>query len=281
MPAMEPLRLLLLVAHPDDAEARCGGIMTAYRNAGHEVKWISVTNGNAGHHEISGTELTEIRTQESANASEVIGAEFEVWNTPDGCLEATLEMRWKIIRTIRSYQADLVLTHRTCDYHPDHRAVGQLVQDASFSVTVPALVPDTPALRKDPVIAYMSDLFSRPNSLRPDIVVNADPYADTIIKMFSCHASQVFEWLPYNLGVDDPVPDDLEGRNAWMRRHFMKDLYGGVADKFRASLVEAYGERTGRGIEFAEVYEISEYAAEMTEELRKRLFDFVINPETP
>jgi len=278
---MEPLRLLLLVAHPDDAEARCGGIMTAYRNAGHEVKWISVTNGNAGHHEISGTELTEIRTRESANASGVIGAEFEIWDTPDGCLEATLEMRWKIIRAIRSYQPDLVLTHRTCDYHPDHRAVGQLVQDASFSVTVPALVPDTPALRKDPVIAYMSDLFSRPNSLRPDIVVNADPFADTIIKMFSCHASQVFEWLPYNLGVDDPVPDDLEGRNAWMRRHFMKDLYGGVADKFRDSLIDTYGAETGRGVEFAEVYEISEYAAEMTEDLRKRLFDFVIHPETP
>lgn len=278
---MDPLRLLLLVAHPDDAEARCGGIMTAYRNAGHEVKWISVTNGNAGHHEISGTELTKIRTRESANATKVIGAEFEVWDTPDGCLESSLEMRWKIIRAIRSYQPDLVLTHRTCDYHPDHRAVGQLVQDASFSVTVPALVPDTPALRKDPVIAYMSDLFSRPNSLRPDIVVNADPFADAIIAIFSCHASQVFEWLPYNLQIDDPVPDDLEGRNAWMRRHFMKKLYGGVADKFRDSLIDTYGAETGSSVEFAEVYEISEYAGKMTEDLRKRLFNFVIHPEKP
>ena len=56
-----------------------------------------------------------------------------------------------IIREIRDFQPDLVLTHRPCDYHPDHRAVGQCVQDASYMVTVPHIVPDVQALRKDPV----------------------------------------------------------------------------------------------------------------------------------
>ena len=169
MDSSPPLRLLLIVAHPDDAEARSGGLMTLYRRAGHVVKWISVTNGDAGHHEISGPELADIRREESARAAAVIGADFEIWDHHDGQLEPTLERRWEVIRAIRRFQPDLVLTHRTCDYHPDHRAVAQLVQDASFSVTVPAIVPDTPALSKDPVVAYMADLFTRPACARTSV----------------------------------------------------------------------------------------------------------------
>ncbi len=270
-----PLRLLLIVAHPDDAEARCGGLMAAYRNAGHTVKWISVTNGNAGHQNISGAELAAIRLQESKNAVAVVGARCEVWDTPDGCLEPTLDMRWRVIRAIREFKPDLVITHRTCDYHPDHRAVGQLVQDASFSVTVPAIASDTPALRKDPVIAYMADLFTRPNTLRADIAINVDPYADAIIEMFSCHASQVFDWLPYNLELAEPVPDDNDERKSWMRRNLMSLLYESVAERFRSDLISTYGDAEGRAVTFAEVYEISEYARPLDASLKRRLFDFV------
>ena len=268
-----PLRLLLIVAHPDDAEARCGGLMTRYRKAGHAVKWISMTNGDAGHHKIKGAELAAIRKTESENAVAVIGAECEIWDTPDGHLEPSLELRWGVIRAIRAFQPDLVVTHRTCDYHPDHRAVGQLVQDASFSVTVPALVPDTPALEKDPVIASMADLFTRPNRLRSDIIHNVDPYTDTIIDLFSCHASQVFEWLPHNMGITDPVPDGADERHAWMRKHFMTRLYEKVADAYRAELIAEYGEAAGSKVQLAEVYEISEYARPLDDELKRRLFD--------
>ncbi len=277
MPTTATLRLLLIVAHPDDAEARCGGIMTAYREAGHIVKWISVTNGNAGHHQKNGAELAAIRLEESKNAVSVIGAECEVWDTNDGCLEPTLEMRWKIIRAIRSFQPDLILTHRTCDYHPDHRAVGQLVQDASFSVTVPALVPDTPALRKDPVIAYMADLFTQPNPLRADIAIAVDRYSDSIVEMFSCHASQVFEWLPYNRGDSEPLPEGREERNMWMRTQFLPLLYGAVAEKYRKELISTHGQFIGEQSEFAEVYEISEYAGELTDDLREKLFGFIFS----
>ena len=272
MSSSTPLRLLLIVAHPDDAEGICGGLMTKYRQAGHAVKWISVTNGDAGHHEISGPELAEIRRKESANATAVIGAEYEIWDAHDGCLEPTLEMRWEVIRAIRTFKPDLVLTHRNCDYHPDHRAVAQLVQDASFSVTVPALVPDTPALRKDPVVAYMADLFTRPTSLRADIVFNVDEYQDTIIEMFSCHSSQAFEWLPYNWGIADTVPADEEGRKAWMLKYLMPKLHGSVAERYRTELIETYGEEIGGQVKFAEVYEISEYARPLDDELRECLF---------
>lgn len=279
MSSSNQLRLLLIVAHPDDAEARCGGLMAMYRKAGHLVKWISVTNGDAGHHEISGPELAKIRLRESKNAAAVIGADCEVWDAADGCLEPTLEMRWEVIRAIRAFQPDLVLTHRTCDYHPDHRAVGQLVQDASFSVTVPALVPDTPALRKDPVIAYMADPFTRPVSLRADIAIKVDSYLDTIIEMFTSHESQVFEWLPYIMKISDPVPIDEEGKKCWFQKHFISKFYQRVADDYRAELISTYGSKTGARVWFAEVYEISEYARPLDDELRNRLFDFAIHDQ--
>lgn len=275
------LRLLLIVAHPDDAEARCGGLMTIYRKAGHLVKWISVTNGNGGHHQKSGPELANRRLEESKNATAIIGAECEIWETDDGHLEPTLELRWKVIRAIRGFKPDLVLTHRTCDYHPDHRAVAQLVQDASFSATVPALVPEVPALKKDPVIAFMADLFTRPNPLRADIALRVDPFSDTIVDMFSCHVSQVFEWLPYNLGMTEPVPNDDPGRKEWMRKHFLPLLYGKVADRFKADLISTYGEETAEQTTMAEVYEISEYARPLDDQLRERLFGFAIRETTP
>lgn len=275
MDSLPPLRLLLIVAHPDDAEARSGGLMTIYRRAGHVVKWISVTNGDAGHHEISGPELADIRRGESVNAAAVIGADFEIWDHHDGQLEPTLERRWEVIRAIRSFQPDLVLTHRTCDYHPDHRAVAQLVQDASFSVTVPAIVPDTPALSKDPVVAYMADLFTRPARLRPDICFPVDDLRDTIVELFSCHASQAFEWLPFNRGNLDTVPVDAEARKVWMFEHFMPRLYGNVANAYREELISRYGEEIGSGVTFAEVYEISEYAAPLDREKRRQLFWFL------
>ncbi|MFK5924552.1 MAG: PIG-L family deacetylase [Verrucomicrobiota bacterium] len=275
MSSAEPLRLLLIVAHPDDAEARCGGLMSIYRQAGHAVKWISVTNGDAGHHLTSGPPLAKIREQESAQAAAVITADYEVWDAHDGQLEATLEMRWQVIRAIRTFKPDLVLTHRTCDYHPDHRAVAQLVQDASFSVTVPAIVPDTPALPRDPVIAYMADLFTRPTPLRPDVVIDVDEHHDTIIEMFSCHVSQAFEWLPYNWGIADTVPDDAPDRKKWMEKHYMPRLYGAVAESYRQQLIDHYGEKQGRHTEYAEVYEISEYACQLDEEKRSQLFWFL------
>ena len=151
-----PLRLLILGAHPDDAEFHCGGLISIYRQLGHEVKIVSVTNGAAGHHQRSADELSRIRRQEAGAVAERIGASYDVWEFPDGELQPTLEVRRRIIREIRTFAPNLVLTHRTNDYHPDHRAVGQAVQDASFTVTVPLIVPDTAALRRDPVVTFPS-----------------------------------------------------------------------------------------------------------------------------
>jgi LmbE family N-acetylglucosaminyl deacetylase len=212
-----------------------------------------------------------VRRQEAKQVAACYGVEYDVWNFPDGELQPTLDVRRRIIAEIRDYAPDLVLTHRTCDYHPDHRAVGLAVQDASYMVTVPHIVRDIPALRKDPVVAYMNDLFTKPYPLTPDIVLDVAPYLDDIAAMLACHASQVFEWLPYNARSEDQLPDDPAARLAWLQ-HWYCQRARAVANRFRTALIATYGTKHGEAIEFAEAYEISEYAAALSDVERKRMF---------
>ena len=239
------LRLLIVGAHPDDAEFHAGGLATIYRSLGHSVKIISLTNGDAGHHEIAGPALAARRQDEMRAAAEVIGAEQAMWQHGDGRLEPTLDLRWQLIRELRSFGPDLVLTHRTNDYHPDHRAAGHVVRDASYLVTVPAIVPDVPILRRPPVVAYLPDRFTRPNPLRGDVVVDVSGVLDTMVDMLACHGSQVFEWLPFNRGALHEVPTEARGRLIWLRGWFLAYLRP-QADRYRQELIATYGSEKAR-----------------------------------
>lgn len=268
------LRLLILGAHPDDAEYHAGGLANIYRQAGHVVKMVSVTNGESGHYAMSGAKLAAIRKEEALASGALIGAIYDVWDQPDGRLQATLEMREKIIREIRSFQPDLVLTHRPNDYHPDHRAVGQLVQDASYLVTVPPICPDVPILRRDPVVAYLPDLFTKPVPLQADVVVDITPQMGQIVRMMACHQSQFFDWLPYNERRLEEVPRDEAARLAWLRGWYEAKIRP-RAERFRKELIGTYGPDHGRAVQYCEAFEISEYACPLDQEARKKLFWFV------
>jgi len=267
----QPLKLLILGAHPDDAEYHAGGLATIYRELGHTVKMVSLTNGAAGHHKRPPAEMGPLRRAEAAAAGRIIGAVYETWDIPDGELMPTLEVRQRVIREIRTSQPDLVLTHRPCDYHPDHRAVGQVVQDASYLVTVPNVLPEVPALFKDPVVAYMADLFTKPCALVPDVILDVTDRLETIVRMLACQRSQVFEWLPYEEGILPEVPADEGEKLVWLREWFLKHIRP-RAERFRAQLIAAYGPERSQQIEAVEVFEISEYAAQPDEAARKRLF---------
>ena len=211
------LRLLILGAHPDDAEFHAGGLATIYCQHGHTVKMVSLTDGRAGHHEYPGDQLVQVRNREATAAGAVIGATYETWDYPDGELQVTLEARRRVITAIRQFVPDLVLTHRPQDYHPDHRAVGQLVQDASYMVTVPGVCAEIPILPQDPVVAYMPDLFTRPYPLAGDVVIDVGAQLDTIVRMLAQHRSQVFEFLPFNQGIAAQVPTDPAAQMDWLR----------------------------------------------------------------
>ena len=198
------LKIIVFGAHPDDCDIKAGGIAIKYANLGHEVKFVSVTNGDAGHHEIGGVELARRRRAEAQAAGAVAGIEYHVLDNHDGELEPTLENRKKIIRQIRNYTPDLILTHRPNDYHPDHRYTSILVQDSAYMVTVPNICTDTPALSYNPVIAYLSDNFQKPQPFSPDVVIAIDEVIEKKIDMLHCHTSQMYEWLPFKRGQSRP-----------------------------------------------------------------------------
>lgn len=269
-----PLRLLILGAHPDDAELHAGGLAAIYRQAGHQVKMISVTCGDAGHHQLRGPELAARRHEEARAAAAVIGAESEVWEHPDGQLEPTLERRWQVIRELRTYRPDLVLTHRTNDYHPDHRATSHLVRDASYLVTVPAVLPVVPILERPPVIAFLPDSFTKPYPLVGDVVIDVEPVFETMVEMVAAHQSQVYEWLPFNRGAADEVPSDEKARRAWLA-DWLRQWIAPRAQRYRSEIEATFGSQRSGQIALIEMFEISEYAAPLDEEARRRLFWFL------
>lgn len=270
----ESARILVLGAHPDDAEFHVGGLLSIYCELGYTVKIVSVTNGDAGHYEMAGEALARRRRAEAEAAAALIGASFEAWDHHDGHLMPTLDLRFQVIHAIRAFKPALVLTHRPHDYHPDHRAVAQLVQDASYMVTVPRIVPDVPILPRDPVVAYLPDLFTRPNPLRADVVVDVTAQMHTIVQLLACYPSQVFEWMPFNQGRLDQVPHDEAGRLLWLRT-WIEDVKRPFTERYHDRILDLYGAEQGQAIAYVEVLEISEYATPLDAQGKKRLFPFV------
>lgn len=269
-----PLRILAIGAHPDDCDVAAGGVATMYRMAGHEVRFVSVTNGEAGHQQRTPEELIRIRRQEAEAAGRILGIRYDVLKYRDARLEPTLEARCELIGLIRESRPDLILTHRPNDYHPDHRATSQLVCDASFLVTVPLIVPEVPALREMPVIAYVADDFERPYPFSPTVVVDVEPAIDRVVDMLDCHQSQFYEWLPYNMCCEDKVPADPLGRRAMVADWYRSRL-APRADRYRSLIIATYGERHGQYVRYIEAFEPCEYGAPLTEENKRRLFPFL------
>lgn len=261
------VRILVLAAHPDDAEIFAGGLLARHGRLGNPVKIVSVTDGRAGHHRITPHELVRIRRAEAQLAGERIGAEYVTWDFPDGDLTASIEVRHAIIREVRDFKPDLLLTHRPYDYHPDHRAVGTAVQDASYLVTVPHICEDSPALKHDPVVAFMPDLFTRPSAMRADVILDVSDQFDTVVQMTACHQSQVFEWLPYHDGLE--VPSDPNDRMAWLE-NWLSNLHSKRRQHFAAQLV-SHGLPLDEELK-VEIFEISEYAGQVDEQSMRLLF---------
>ncbi len=268
-----PLRIIAFGAHPDDCELDAGGTAARWAKLGHKVKFVSVTNGDIGHHEIAGAMLARRRTAEVRKCAEILGIETEVLDNHDGELMPTLENRRTITRLIREWKADLVLAPRTNDYHPDHRYTAVLVQDAAFMVIVPSFCPDVPALRKNPVFMYTEDSFKKPNPFEADVVVPIDPVIDQKVACHDALASQFYEWNPWLFGYLDQVPKDEAGRLAFSRKR-VNDRHAGVANRFRGKLVDLLGDEAGKAVKYAEAFEVCEYGSQPSRDELMKLFPF-------
>ena len=256
--AQEPVRVIVFGAHPDDCDLNAGGIAALFTQMGHKVKFVSLTNGNKGHHLMKPIELAARRYNEAQEAGKILGIEYFVMNNSDGELQPTLDNRFAVIKHICDWNADIVITHRPNDYHPDHRNTSIIIQDAAYMVGVPLMVPNGKPLRKTPLFLYMPDRFQKPTPFSPDIVIDITSVSAKKAEAICAHESQIFEWLPWVNGQPDEGPSDpAERRKFYIERYLSRSN----PDRFSEAAAKWYSPAQIQNIKYVEAFEICEYGA--------------------
>lgn len=216
----QPARVIAFGAHPDDCDLGAGGLAAKYAARGDKVKFVSLTNGDAGHQSMRGR---------GTRQAEACGS--------------TLDVREQVIREIRQWKTDIVIAPRPNDYHPDHRYTGVLVQDASYIVIVPDLVTDTPPLKRNPVFLYYSDRFTRPQPFRADIVVSIDDVFEKKINMLDAHGVAAMDRGAVRAGAKKPGRAEEMAGDGTVGFEKTAD---GVGRRFGEALWRASGGRSAR-----------------------------------
>lgn len=267
------LRIIIFGAHPDDAEYRGAGAAMKWAKFGHHVKLVSATNGDIGHWRMAGGPLALRRKKEVLAVAQRLGVTTEVLDIHDGEILPTLENRRTITRLIREWNADVVITNRPNDYHPDHRYTSILVQDSAYMVGVPFFTPDVPPLKRNPVFLYASDRFQRPNPFRADVAVGIDDVIEPTLDALLLMESQIQEGgADGNAGL---YPEDEAGRQRRrdeVRRNLAR-RYAAQADSYRDTLVKFYGQQ-GRAIHYAQAFEVCEYGRQVSQDELRQIFPF-------
>lgn len=196
-----PESAMLIVAHPDDAEFTVAGTIAVWVNAGCRVAYVVCTDGNAGSHEpgMTRSKLAKIRRAEQRAACETVGVTEVVFlGYDDGQLLPSLELRRDLVREIRRYKPEVVISWDPSmifvgdDYinHPDHRAAAQAALDAAVPASaMPLLWPEAGAShRVHQVYVYGND--------KPNLWVDVTETIDQKIAALKKHASQMGDWDP-------------------------------------------------------------------------------------
>ena len=268
------LRIICFGAHPDDCELQAAGVGAMWAAKGHHVKLVSVTNGDIGHWREAGGPLAKRRKAEAEEADKILGVTCEVLDIHDGELLPTIENRRTITRLIREWKADLVISPRPNDYHPDHRYTGVLVQDSAYMVTVPFFCPDVPYLKRNPVFMYFPDQFQKPNPFKPDVAVAIDSVIEKKLDALAALESQFYEGGAN--GSASLIPSDPSRRPDRQRevRNLFDKRYRDLAERFRSKLADFYGQDKANAVKYAEAFEICEYGRRPDQDELKKLFPF-------
>ncbi len=269
----EKINVVIIGSHPDDPDKQAGGTALEFLKKGHNVVFVSLTNGDAGHQTLGGRELAEKRYREAQEAGRRFGVEYIVMDNPDGKLVPALEIREEIIRIIRRYNADIVIGHRTSALHPDRRNSAILLQDAAYMVIVPNIVPDEPPLKVNPLFLYFEDNFKKPLPFQPDIVIDITGSYEQKIFGMAAHETQFFQWQPWIANTLDEVPDTESERLEWLAGMSISPLTGAKYE----SLVKWYGRERAANVRVTESFEICEYGRQPDAGEIRQLFPMLGN----
>jgi len=210
MPDNIPESAMFVVAHPDDAEFTVAGTAAAWSQAGCHVVYVVCTDGNAGSHQPGMTRerLAEIRRAEQRAACAILGVSEVIFlGYDDGQLQPSLELRRDLVRAIRQFKPEVVITSDPTRLfygdryinHPDHRAAGQAAVDAVAPASaMPLLWPETgaPHQVRQVYISAWEDASTW---------VDITEVIDLKVAALRQHASQMGDW--------DPT-DRIKGRSA-------------------------------------------------------------------
>jgi N-acetylglucosamine malate deacetylase 1 len=266
------LRIIVFGAHPDDAEYRGAGVAMKWAKLGHHVKLVSATNGDIGHWQMAGGPLAQRRKKEVQAVAEKLGVTNEVLDIHDGEIMPTLENRRTFTRLIREWNADIVITNRPNDYHPDHRYTSILVQDSAYMVSVPFFGVGAPPLKRNPVFLYTSDRFQRPNPFRADVAVGIDDVIEPTLDALLLMESQIHEGGADGNASLYPADEAVRQRRRAEVRKSLAGRYAAQANMYRDTLAKFYSAERAAGIRYAQAFELCEYGRQPSQAELKQLF---------
>lgn len=220
------MRLLSIQPHFDDWELTTAGAWMEWKRRGVPLEGVVlvVTDGGVGHHEMSHAETVARRLDEGRKAAELAGFELVRLTDDQGELfrEATLEcdarLRSALWNAVATIKPDLLFCPCLPDNpldgcHNDHFAVAQAVWRTAYLFAVPRAFDNYPASyhRVQPAILCTDDAYLHPRLL--DLAVDVAPVFDLLARLVDCHASQVYEWIPWIGRYERPQgPDDMKAR---------------------------------------------------------------------
>jgi hypothetical protein len=223
---------------------------------GHIVKFMSLTNGDAGHWEMKPEELARRRYQEAMNAKRILNlADYEVLDYHDQGLKNTKESQAKVIKSIEAFKPDVVFTYYPAQGgHTDNMTAGYIVRDAAKNLK----------MEKLPVFLYVRDYHTSSFSYIPHIAFSIDKVWDTKLAACGAHQTQVAEAIPHSMGILEEVRKDPE-----KQRQLINDntyAFSKVFPTYRYALEKWYGKEEAAEIKYAEGFEIAEFGRQVKEE---------------
>jgi LmbE family N-acetylglucosaminyl deacetylase len=199
----EAKRILVILAHPDDPEFFCGATLIRWAAAGHEIRYCLLTKGQRGSKDpnLTGEEIARMRMAEQKNAATYIGIKsVDFLDELDGELEPSQGLRKEVVRQIRKYSPQIIVTSDPQNYvsienrlnHPDHRSTGEIVLGAAFPAAGnPSIYRSFDDRLMGSPINPEEVWISATN--QPNLIVDVSPYFDKKLEALCCHKSQIGE----------------------------------------------------------------------------------------
>jgi bacillithiol biosynthesis deacetylase BshB1 len=183
------LDILVLAAHPDDAELGCGGTIVKHVSQGHKVGIVDFTMGELG---TRGT--PEIRQQEAAASAKILGiAVRENLKLPDGFFQSEKKYQLEVVRAIRKFQPEIILANAVYDRHPDHGRGAELAFEASFLSGLAKVETEDNGKPQKPWRPKVIYHFIQSQLIKPDFVVDVTEHWDKKMEAVMAYKTQFFD----------------------------------------------------------------------------------------